>query len=71
MPKKQSLVVADPEGAFKKFEDLTQRLLAVPREELEKKLRQYDQKKKSLNRSHPKRRSLVSSTIDAHDTGRG
>jgi hypothetical protein len=46
MPKKQPLVVDDPEAAFRNFEDLTGRLLAVPRQELEAKLRQYEAKKR-------------------------
>ncbi len=45
MPIKNPLVVEDPEGAFRKFEDLTRRLIAVPKTELNAKLARYEKQK--------------------------
>jgi len=58
MPKKHALAVDNPDAAFKKFEDLTRRLLTVPREELNESLRRYGeqarQKKAKRIRSRKK-----------------
>ena len=50
MPKKKPLVVDDPDEAFKKFEDLTRRLLLVPREELTEQIRMYSKKNAAKKR---------------------
>ena len=56
MPKKQPLVVDDPEKALENFEMLTRRLLSVSREDLERKLKQYEARKKNRRRNTQKPR---------------